>query len=288
MVEWALENLSDVFEIVVTFANTGEEDERTLIFIDECDRRLGFKTNWVEAVINHGGRGRGFGTGHRVVTFETASRNGLGGPFEEGIKKYGLPNKNFPWCNRELKLRPMQSFLRSLGWEPGSYYTAIGIRADETERFSATAEQEKLIYPLGHANLNPMGKPDVNDWWDEMPFRLGLQPYEGNCKTCWKKTLNKHLLIAHEAPERYAFFREMEKRYPFNGAPYYGAPSQGAAPRKIFRERRTVADIFALAAEVDPQRLRLMLRTDRDTSGGCGESCEVFGADQAYDDDEAA
>lgn len=287
MVEWALENLSDAFEIVVTFANTGEEDERTLVFIDECDRRLGFKTNWVEAVIDRGGRGRGFGTAHRLVTFETASRSGFGGPFEEGVRKYGLPNKNFPWCNRELKLRPMQSFLRSIGWEPGSYHTAIGIRADEPARFSETAEKEKLIYPLGHPSLTPMSKPDINDWWEEQDFRLELQGYEGNCKWCWKKTINKHLLLANERPEIFDFPRAMEQRYPHHGAPHYGAPPLEAPPRKIFRERRTVDDIFALAATVadDLPRLRRLLKLDPDAGGGCGESCEVFGPGQAYDEE---
>lgn len=285
MTKWILENLADTFEIAVTFANTGEEDERTLLFVHQCDQEFGFGTVWVEAVVDPRGRGRGFGTTHRIVTYETASRSGFGSSFEDGVRKYGLPNKNFPWCNRELKLRPMQSYLRSIGWEPGTYHTAIGIRADEAGRFSATAEQDKLIYPLGHPNLHPIGKPDVNDWWEEQPFRLELQGYEGNCKWCWKKTVNKHLLLANERPEIYAFPRTMEQRYPNHGAPHYGAPPEGTPPRKIFRERRSVDDIFALAATVadDVPRLRRLLKLDPDAGGGCGESCEVFGADQDYD-----
>lgn len=275
MTDWVLENLRDAFEIIVTFANTGEEDERCLRFVDMCDRILGFPTVWVEAVIDPR---HGEGTRHRVVTLETASRSGFGGPYEDGCRKYGLPNKNFPWCNRELKLRPMQSYLRSQGWEPGTYYTAIGIRADETDRFSKNAEQDMLIYPLGHPNMLPMTKQDVNDWWEEQPFQLGMEGYEGNCSWCWKKTINKHLLLVNERPEIFAFPAEMEKRYGFHGAPHYGRPGPNALPRKIFREQRNTSDIKRLGAEVanDLPRLRRLLKVHKDSSGGCGESCEVF------------
>lgn len=261
MTHWCLENLADDFEIVVTFANTSEEDERCLEFVHACDQHFGFNTVWLEAVVDPIA---GNGTRHQVVTFETASRDGE--PFEAVIQKYGIPNKVFPVCNRELKLRPMLSYLRSIGWEAGSYHTAIGIRADEAHRRSKTAERDKLIYPF--IDLFPRTKEDINDWWDEQPFQLGMLEHEGNCRWCWKKSLKKHMRLIQEAPHIFDFPRRMEATYP-NAGP-------GEGQRVFFRERRSTNDLFALAAELGPLP---PARLDMDADFGCSESCEPFGAE---------
>ena len=86
-------------EVIYTFANTGQEREETLVFLNECDKQWNLGIVWLEAVINPI---KGEGTRHNVVTFETANRDGR--VFEDMIKKYGIPNKAFPHCNRELKL----------------------------------------------------------------------------------------------------------------------------------------------------------------------------------------
>jgi 3'-phosphoadenosine 5'-phosphosulfate sulfotransferase (PAPS reductase)/FAD synthetase len=109
------------------FANTGDEEEKTLEFINRCSIGWNLNIVWVESVVHHNERK---GSTYKVVDFKTASRNR--GPFEEIIKKYGIPNQNFPHCNRELKLAPINSYVKSLGWK--NYKTAIGIRSDEFDR----------------------------------------------------------------------------------------------------------------------------------------------------------
>src|ERR1700739_4528518 len=71
-------------EVISIFSNTGLEDERTLRFVDRCDRGLGFNSVGVEAVIH---QEHGVGTTHRVVDFASAHRGG--DIFEDMIKKYG-------------------------------------------------------------------------------------------------------------------------------------------------------------------------------------------------------
>jgi hypothetical protein len=267
-------------EIVVLFANTGEENEETLQFVNECDLRLGFGTIWVEAVVQHGVRAS---STHRVVTFETASRNGE--PFEDVIKKYGLPGPGRLHCTRELKLNAMLSYLDSLGWERGSYERAIGIRADEAERRS---DDDLIVYPL--MDWEPLGKPHVNEFWMRQPFRLLLTGYQGNCKWCWKKSMRKHMTIMSENPEKYDFPERMEALY---GTVGHEFDEQKAVyeQRVLFRGNLTTKDLrtaYALnkesleKAEDDSIILpdgRLIPLDLQD--GDCVESCEVNFRDAA-------
>ena len=191
MTLWLLENKREEYdEIVVLFANTGQENEETLRFVDRCDKRFGFNVVWVEAEVQQGR----VGTKHRVVDFETASRDGR--PFEDMIKKYGIPNQAYPHCTRELKLRPMQSYFRDLGWKKLTFDTAVGIRSDEIDRMAPKNGEFKTIYPL--ITDVPMTKPMINDFWRSQPFRLNLAGYQGNCKWCWKKTPRKLMTLINE------------------------------------------------------------------------------------------
>lgn len=268
MVQWAKQNLCGVYdEMVFVFANTGQENEETLRFADQCDKAFDLELVWVEAKVVHGQRKS---TGHRVVSYETAARNGE--PFEEMIRKYGISNAAFPHCTRELKMNPLRSYIRSIGWT--NYDTAIGIRVDEIDRMSQSARANRLIYPL--VSMVPMTKPQINAWWSRQPFRLWLKGYEGNCKWCWKKSLRKHLTLITEHPEWYDFPERMESEYSLAGTNPLGVP------RRFFREHRTVVDLRALATQGgwkkavdDAVMYDDQLELDLDSSNGCSESCEI-------------
>lgn len=255
---------NDGTEIVTLFANTGQEDERTLRFVDRCDRHFGFNVVWIEAVVDPQ---KGVGTGFKVVDFATASRDGA--PFEAVIQKYGIPNKNFPHCTRELKLNPMRAYLKSIGWETGSYDTAIGIRADEVDRISASARENQIIYPLVRWGVK---KPDVLSWFAIQPFDLELTEEFGNCVSCWKKSDRKLLTIAKNCPSAFDFFDRMERTYPDAG------PGDFDRPRRFFRQSRSAQDILALSTKsfvpyTPDTEVQLSLL---DIEGACGESCEVW------------
>jgi hypothetical protein len=290
MTQWCLNNWADRYDdIKIVFANTGQEREETLQFIKQCSDHFGFDVTWVEAVVHHGKRKA---PTHKVVTFETASRNGE--PFEEVIKKYGVPNQAFPNCTRDLKLNPMRSYLQSIGWEKNSYDTAIGIRVDEARRVRQdAATQERIIYPLVFDN--PMGKPDVNQFWHDQPFRLQLKGYEGNCKWCWKKSLRKHLTLLSENPSFYDFPERMEKEYGWVG-PEFRKKTPPTTPRTFFRGNLSTADlkrmvkteVFTKADDdsevypdkrVGPHELDLVF-------SGCSEHCEVFHTDEELENQE--
>lgn len=245
----------DRYEFIVTFANTGEENEETLIFVNRCAEHFEIPVVWLEAIVHPE---HGAGTTHRIVDFATASRKAE--PFEEVIKKYGIPNKAYLHCTRELKEAPIRSYMRSIGWNAGTYHIAIGIRADEPER---RAKRPERVYPL--LDWFPTTKPEINDWWEDQPFNLNLQEHQGNCKTCWKKSLSKLVRIANETPQYFDFNLRMEHQYGLAGHNVDGTP------RTFFRNHMRTEDILALRGQsVAPPR-------PDDENWGCSESCEAFG-----------
>lgn len=253
----------DKYEMVVVFANTGEENEATLKFVRDCDEYFGFGTVWIEAVQRHGERKA---AGYKVVSFETAARQGE--PFEDMIQKYGIPNKTHPHCTRSLKRIPMEAYMRDLGWGgPRDYLIALGIRTDERRRVHPGVDRQ-VLYPL--IDLFPTDKHDVLQWWSEQAFDLDLLEHEGNCKWCWKKSFRKHSRLIRETPGIYDFPRRMEETYG------YVAPPQErpeTLPRVFFRENTSTNRLFLKVLNIPPWA-DTKERADED--GGCTESCELL------------
>ena len=285
MVKLILNRMREEYdEIAIVFANTSREREEALIFGDLCDRFIfrpaGIPLVWIEAVIHHGVRK---GPTHRIVTFETAARDGS--VFEEAIKKYGIPNRRYPHCTRSLKLEPITSYARSLGWGPKTYDTAIGIRADEIDRMDRDRVEKRFVYPL--ATRFPTRKPQINYHWVNQPFRLQLKGYESNCLDCWKKSKRKRFTIMRENPEAFAWPKEMEAKHGLVG-PEFHKPDEPLPDgyRRVFSrgsqsieeleaENAALGDAF-IPAEDDS--IIFEFDFDMDEPGGCGgESCDGFG-----------
>lgn len=270
MTKWLLGNKrSDYDEVVVLFANTGQEDERTLEFVNKCDIEFGLNVVWLEADVQHGRR---VGTKYKVTNFKSASRNGE--PFEQVIIKYGISNKAYPHCTRELKLAPMNTYIReSLGWKKGEYEVAIGIRADEMDRVSSKMEEENIIYPL--CENHKMSKKMVNDWWKKQSFDLGIHEHEGNCLFCWKKSKRKLLTLAVDRPTIFDFPKKMERKYGLNGHNIDGTK------RKFFRNHQSTIQLLNESKKeferFDPENIKYKkYNAEMDGANGCSESCEVY------------
>lgn len=261
MSKWLIDNKSNEYNLVHVFMNTGQEHEKTLEFVNRCDKEFNQSLIWIEAVTHHGERK---GCTHKIVTFETASRSGE--PFEEVIKKYGIPNVDYPHCNRELKLNPFNSLMRELRLR--NSYRAIGIRVDEIDRMSSKKEEERIIYPL--VGMNPTTKAEIRHWWKDQEFDLEVDEHLGNCVTCWKKSKRKLMTIAKNEPGRFDFFNRMEKQYTNSGA--------GDQSRVFFRQHKSVLDVFSDAKESFVEFVDSMpeLQTSMDFSNGCTESCDIF------------
>ena len=268
MARWCQQNAHrhGFTEVRYVFANTGQEHEKTLEFVDRCDREWGLGVVWLEAVVHHGERK---GSTHRVVSFEAASRDGE--PFEEVIRKYGIPNEGLKFtCTRELKLNAMRSYKASIGW--ADCYSAVGIRADEIDRMQPDAREKRVLYPL--VSMVPMDRAAVDRFWARQEFTLEIPPLMGNCVTCWKKSDRKLFTIAKHEPWRFDWNRRMEAKYGTARSDLH----HSGEPTTFFRGSRSADDIIARSRqpfEEWREEEQYDLLAEMDTPNGCSESCEV-------------
>lgn len=275
-------NYSDEYDMRFLFANTGEEMEETLEFVEQCDKYFGLNLTWIEYDTKDNR------PSYKVVDFETAYRSHdeteianrwKNHPFRKYVSKHGIPNLENMSCTRELKERPMTRYMSATGWMPKDYTIAIGIRADEIDRLG------KHFYPLAKADIT---KPLINAFWSKMPFRLEVKTYEGNCKTCWKKSDRKLGTIALEHPERFAVFSILEDEFEnYTSEGRKNHPTY-KPPHRFFRGNKTVKDIFQLAKKLNFEKATderhltnyqvslLHDGSELDVMQGCQESCEVF------------
>jgi 3'-phosphoadenosine 5'-phosphosulfate sulfotransferase (PAPS reductase)/FAD synthetase len=145
----------------------------------------------------------------KVVTYETASRNGE--PFEAIIRKRQyLPNPVTRFCTAELKIRTIHKYLRSIGWDDHDENSDwIGIRADEPRRAAKIARERTPLVTAG------IGKTDVGNFWKAQSFDLGLPnfngvTYHGNCDLCFLKGESQTRSLIAEKPERAVWWAKME------------------------------------------------------------------------------
>lgn len=276
MTKLLLDNYQNEYEMIIVFANTGKEREETFDFILECEKQFGFKTIWIEAVTNpiHGK-----GVTAKVVTYETASRNGE--PFEASIAKHGIPSVKAPHCTRELKRYAIRNYAKSIGWK--DYWTAIGYRVDEIDRVPPDHVKQKILMPL-ISYQHGITKNDVNKFWSQQNFDLKLKTYEGNCDLCYKKSFRKLMTLIKENPTMSDWWLEMENKYD----QFVPATKRNLKPPiHFFRLNKSTKDIIDMAKnKFDPAkdesnfkreyRQTSLWGVSLDSSNGCNESCEVF------------
>ncbi len=233
-------------DVRVTFANTGKELPETLRFVHECGVRWGAPIVWLE----RGPRGV-----LHITGYNSASRTGQ--PFDALLdEKSAVPDWQARWCTGELKVLPMMAYAASLGWEPGSYQEAIGLRDDEGHRLlKMYARNEKdgrhCIAPLSKAKVV---KADVMAFWAAQDFDLELEPWEGNCDFCFATGKRVRLARARRRPDVPRWWAAAETRL-----------------GHTFDRRDSVADLVAEAHRT-PDLFDNLAADDYDVE--CGLLCE--------------
>ena len=210
-------------EARVCFANTGKEDPATLDFVRDCGVHWGVPITWLEY-------GRG------VVTYDTASR--AGEPYAALItKKSYLPNPIARFCTSDLKIKPIEAFMRESGLS--DYETMVGIRFDEQRRVAKLRDSK--LTPLVTAGVD---QGTVQAFWQASAFDLGLTFRDGvtaagNCDLCFLKGGAQIQSLIQEKPERAIWWATMEAQI---GGTFRSDRPSYAAMLKFSKEQRDMFD----------------------------------------------
>jgi len=154
-------------DVHVTFQNTGKEMPQTLDFVHACSERWGVEIVWLEE-------------GWQRVDYLTAARNGE--PYDRLIRKRNaLPSPAMRLCTIGLKIKPMEGYAKSLGWQ--TWDNVLGLRADEPRRVARMRDGYRM--PLATAGIT---KADVMHFWARNDFDLDILPGQGNCDLCFLKS----------------------------------------------------------------------------------------------------
>ena len=195
----------------VIFANTGKEHPATLDFVREVGRRWKVRIHWVEYRYHAGAKGGAKDPRHRhkVVNYDTASREGE--PYQSLIEGRGgyLPNKMQRICTMELKVATMRRFIqRDLGYKHHEAF--LGIRYDEPKRWMKIMLTDtcRNHFPMVTAKVT---REDVLKFWSEQDFDLKTPALYGNCDLCFLKGRRKLVEGIKKEPFRADWWIEQEQ-----------------------------------------------------------------------------
>lgn len=142
------------YNLVFLFANTGMENEATLIFLKKCADYYGLNIIWLEAVVHEHNKGNTY----RVTDFENAYRINQYfdplHPFHAHVKKNGIPNATYPQCSDRLKEQVIESYKKANGLK--GVKQALGMRIDESNR--AMSKPVKTALPKMGFYVDDHGK----------------------------------------------------------------------------------------------------------------------------------
>jgi len=194
-------------DVVVCFANTGKEMEETLRFVERCSKEWDVPIAWLEYE-----NAEEISNRWKLVTFETASRNGE--PFEKVItvRQY-LPNPVTRFCTSEMKIRPIACYLRHIGFEGTKTdlenMAVVGIRADEPRRAAKIGIDRTPLVSAG-ITAEHVGAFFAQNSFDlELPNMNG-KTMHGNCDLCFLKGAQQTQALISEKPERALWWAKME------------------------------------------------------------------------------
>jgi 3'-phosphoadenosine 5'-phosphosulfate sulfotransferase (PAPS reductase)/FAD synthetase len=231
-------------DAIVTFANTGKEEEATLEFVRDIQVNWNVPIHWLEYTFDD--------PKWKLIDFDTASRNGE--PFEALItKKSYLPNPVTRFCTAELKIRTIHRYLKHLGWKHNENMDWVGIRADEPRRAMKMARERVPLYTAGITSA------DVGKFWKEQSFDLGLpnyngKTYHGNCDLCFLKGYPQTLSLIAEKPERAVWWAKQEARIKSSGQ-YQGDGARFRKDRPSYQQMMNYSSDQADMFETDEETI---------------------------------
>jgi hypothetical protein len=144
---------------------------------------------------------------------------------------------------------------------------AIGLRCDEVDRVSKSYKKDRVVYPL--ISMLPTVKLQIDTYWAQHNFDLGINSKLGNCDACWKKNRRGLVDLASREPEKFDWWEDMTEKYDHHNP--YNRPFP--LPNNFYRGNHGPKDIFK-QMELAAKQLDLFVENEK--LDGCEESCEAF------------
>lgn len=212
------------------FTDTGKELAEVYTFLDRLEGFLG-----------------------RPVTRLNPDRD-----FDFWLKEYKhfLPSPRTRWCTRQLKLRPLERWLRE-DLEAGvTVHSYVAIRADEPNRdgYKATNGNMVVHFPLREVGIDRAGVIDLLE-----SAGVGEPEYyqwrtRSGCTFCFFQQKIEWVRLKREHPDAYEDAKGYEKTALEHGSPFTW--SQGESLVDLEQPDR----IQAVELEFDQRRARLLAR----------------------------
>lgn len=257
--------------IINVMANTSKEREESLHFMNECDKHFNLNMVWIESEFHE----KGTGVTPNIVTYENLKRNGE--IFESGIKKFGIPNKENKWCNRDMKYEVLTKYGNSI-FGRNNYSVAVGMRADEMDRVRKDYKTNNVFYPLMDRGIS---SNDRNKFWKDQPVQITIPAFKGNCDVCFAKSNRKLITILKQEPNKSDWWDDMIKKYgtiKLDGKDSYNDLMEVKGTQTFYRGYNTIDDLVKMAQRPFTQATdEYIYENDLfDSEDECGSGCQVF------------
>lgn len=178
--------------------------------------------------------------------------------------KHFLPSPRTRWCTRQLKLRPLEQWLRP-DLEAGvTVHSYVAIRADEPSRegYQSTHENMHVHFPLREAGIDRAGVIEMLE-----SAGVGEPGYyswrsRSGCTFCFFQQKIEWVRLMREHPDDFEKAKGYEKSALEHGSPFTW--SQGESLDELALPER----VAAIEAEFDQRRQRLLAKRKRNPLAG--------------------
>lgn len=200
--------------------------------------------------------------------------------FDFWLDEYGnfLPSPRTRWCTRQLKLRPLEHWLKA-DLEAGTViHSYVAIRADEPSRegYQATHPNMRVHFPLRDAGIDrggvleilqhsDVGEPDYYKWRSR-----------SGCTFCFYQQKIEWVRLAENHPKEFAEAVDYEKTALKDGSPFTW--SQGESLTELIAPER----VSQIKSDYEKRRERLLKnRRINPLSANTAETIDdVYGIDE--------
>lgn len=203
--------------------------------------------------------------------------------FDFWLEEYNnfLPSPRTRWCTRQLKLKPLEQWLRTdldAGVHVHSY---VAIRADEPSRdgYQSTHPNLRVHLPLRAAGIDKRGVLDILEQADVGEPDYYAWRSRSGCTFCFFQQKIEWVRLAERHPDAFAEAVSYEKTALKDGSPFTWSHGESLL------ELTAPARVAQIKSDYELRRERMMRRRPRNPLAGDDAPIDI---DDVYGIDEAS